>query len=383
MNSRLKIIYFRYFFCGREDVYAFRLSSGEYRPRRRPKFDLTDRMLAQHMEGRVLLGAYPLLRGNKTRWVAADFDGKNDNAFEEAWRLKEALEYHGIETICNTSQSGKGVHVRVIFEKPVESWRARNLMKAFLEREEIRHIKEGGAFDRLFPTQDELDPRDMKAIGNQIAMPLNRRAAEERGGCILLDNDFNRIELGPHAWDHLELYDLVKNIDICDALEEAGRCDLLASGSEREQRAEARRHYYEGDGRGPGSEHRKDTNDDLCFIIDHCEFIDYAMSENLTYDEWWILAAILTTFDGVGGRKAWHAISGVDSRYNEIQAEKKYNDILFKMGAPVKCSTLSDYGWTCPQMGKDGECNKFRNSRGRGPRSPASICHFVEREQAA
>lgn len=338
-------------------------------------------LLAEHMQGKVLLGAYPLLKGNETRWVAADFDGKNDNAFEESWRLKQALEEHDIETICNTSQSGKGVHVRVIFDKNIESWRARNLMKAFLQREEIQHIKDGGAFDRLFPAQDELNPKDPTAIGNQIAMPLNKRAAEERGGCMLLDNDFNKIELGPHSWDCLELYDRATKLHIYDALSEIGRHDMLTCGSERDQREAARRRYHRDD--GLDGDLKKLTNDDLCLILYNCDFIEYAMSTKLTYDEWWILATMLTRFDGVGGRKAWHIISATDSRYDQVQAEKKYDDILFKVGNPVKCSTLSDYGWTCPSMGKDGECNKFRNERGRGPRTPTTICHFVELEKVA
>jgi hypothetical protein len=374
VQQELKILYFRYFFCGRDDVYAYRVPGRGYRPRRRPKFELTDMLLAEHMRGKVLLGAYPLLRGNETRWVAADFDGENNNAFEEAWRLKEVLEEHEIETICNTSQSGKGVHVRVIFDKNIEAWRARNLMKAFLEREEILPIKDGGAFDRLFPAQDELNTGDSKAIGNQIAMPLNKKAAEERGGCLLLDNDFNTIALGPHTWDCIELYERATKLSVYDALSEAGRHDLLTSGSEREQREAARKQYC---GEGCGGDIREPTNDDLCFIIENCEFIDYAMSTRLTYNEWWILATMLIRFDGIGGRRAWHIISGTDSRYNEAQAEKKYDDILSKVGNPVRCSTLSEYGWKCPELGKDGECNRFRNSQGRGPRTPVTIFHFA------
>jgi len=148
------------------------------------------------MHGKVMLGAYPILLNGTTRWVAADFDGKNDNAFEESKILSDSLQSFGIETLCNTSQSGNGVHVRLIFQEYIESWIARNLMNAFIEMNGIRSINDGGAFDRLFPTQDELDLRDPRAIGNQIAMPLHKVAAEERGGTLLLDNDFSPIPLG-------------------------------------------------------------------------------------------------------------------------------------------------------------------------------------------
>jgi hypothetical protein len=377
MNQKLKLIYFRYFFCGRDDVYAFRIPEGGYRPRRRPQFDLTDQMLMQHMQGQVMLGAYPLLRDGTTRWVAADFDGKNDNAFEEAFLLKQSLESHGIETLCNVSQSGRGVHVRVIFDKYIAAWLARNLMKAFIERENILPIKDGGAFDRLFPTQDELDPRDPRAIGNQIAMPLHKGAAEERGGSMLLDHDFQRLELGEQTWDHLELYERVTSLQIWDAFDEIGRRGLMTTGTELQQRNEENRKQRM---RGESSDWRglrQKTAADLQYIFANCEFMKHGLTGNLSYDEWWILAAILAQFDGHGGRTLWHHISSMDARYDAQQAEKKYDNILSKMGAPVRCETISSYGWTCPMMGANGECSRFKNNYGRGPRTPATICHFV------
>lgn len=375
MKTKLKLIYFRYFFCGRDDVYAFRVPQGGYRPRRRPRFDLTDAVILQHMHGHIMLGAYPIMRDGTTRWVAADFDNKNNNAFEEAYVLKQSLESKGIETLCNTSQSGKGVHVRVIFEEYIESWLARNLMKAFLERESVLSIKDGGAFDRLFPTQDELDPDDPKAIGNQIAMPLHMGAAEDRGGSMLLDNDFQRIELGEQTWDHLELYERVSRLQIWDAFGEIGCQGLMAAGTERQQREQERRRSRMGNGNGSGP--RQKTAADLQYIFANCEFMKHGLTGNLSYDEWWILATILSQFDGHGGRTLWHHISSADPRYDKDQADKKYNNILTKMQAPVRCETISSYGWTCPIMGSDGACNRFRNDLGRGPRTPATICHFA------
>jgi len=377
MNTKLKLIYFRYFFCGRDDVYAFRVPQGGYRPKRRPKYDLTDQMIMKHMHGHVMLGAYPILRDGTTRWVAADFDGKNNNAFEEAYILKQSLESHGIETLCNASQSGRGVHVRVIFKEYLPSWLARNLMKAFIERESILPISEGGAFDRLFPTQDELDPNDPKAIGNQIAMPLHKGAAEDRGGSMLLDNDFQRIELGDQTWDHLELYERVTRLQIWDAFGEIDRQTLMNAGTERQQKEEERRKPRMGDGSSGSRGPRKKTTADLQYIFANCEFMKYGLAGNLSYDEWWILATILAQFDGHGGRTLWHHISSADKRYNSDQADKKYNNILLKMKAPVCCETISSYGWTCPMMGSDGQCNRFRNSQGRGPRTPATICQFA------
>ena len=386
MDSKLKLLYFRYFFCGRDDVYAYLVPGKGYRPRRRPKYDLTDNLLVQHMLGNVMLGAYPMLRGNETLWIAADFDGTNDNAFEEAWMLKQVLEEHDIKPLCNTSQSGKGVHVRVIFKKPMPAWLARNLMEAFREREGIRTVKEGGAFDRFFPAQDKLDPRDFRAIGNQIGMPLNKRAAEQRGGCMILDDDFNKIELGDDVWNRLEQYTRVKRSYVTDALAEIDRYNLLLPKDEINVSSEefwGRSYTRDYGGDAEKIDFSKFTSADLRFIVHNCDFMDYCKSEYLSYNEWLFLASVLTRFDDCGGREVWHALSSLDSRYDENQADKKYDNVLLKIKKPSLCSTLSSYGWTCPSMGADGACNKFRNDWGRGPRTPATICHFVELVEVA
>lgn len=371
MDSKLKLLFLRYFFSGRDDVYAYLVPGKGYRPRRRPKYDLTDQLLTQHMQGTVMLGAYPLLKGNMTKWIAADFDGKNGNAFEESWLLKEALEEQDITPLCNTSQSGQGVHVRVIFDEAVPAWLARNLMELLRTRQNIRSIKQGGAFDRFFPAQNELNPRDARAIGNQIGMPLHRKAAEQRGGCLLLDEDFNTIELGDAVWKRIEQYKRVQRGYVTDALANLGRYDLLM-----EPKKEKRYMKFKTDGNA--ADLAKLTAADLHFIVYNCDFMEYAKRNDLNYDEWWILASILTCFDGRGGRTIFHVLSSRDSRYKEEQANSKYEDILYKMNGPVKCSTLAEHGFACPQLGADEQCDKFRNNRGRGPKTPATICHFVK-----
>lgn len=384
MHPKQKILYFRYFFCGREDVYAFRVADGGYRPRRRPDYDLTDRMLGRHMQGHVMLGAYPIMLDGTTRWVAADFDGKNNNAFEEAKILSDSLKSFGIETLCNSSQSGKGVHVRVIFNEYIESWIARNLMNAFIEMNGVRHLNDGGAFDRLFPTQDELDLRDLKSIGNQIAMPLHMGAAEQRGGTILLDNEFQRIPLGDATWDTIELYGRVNRLAIVDAFVDIDKETLMQTGPASQRKALERRgppapngDYGDAPQRRRGL--RQPSARDLYYIVNNCEFMHRASSGGLNYDEWFVLATVLTRYDGHGGRRFFHSLSSVDrDRYNSLQAEKKYDDILLKVNAPVTCETLASYGWRCPRLGSDGVCNKFRDNWGRGPRTPATIPVFVE-----
>lgn len=390
MDNSRKLLLFRYLFCGRDDVYAWRIPAGkrkgQYLPRRVPEYVLNDSTLVRHIKGHDLLGAYPMMRHNTTHWVGADFDGTNDNAFEEAWKLKEALEYLDVKTMCNTSQSGKGVHVRVIFTKTVPAWLARSLMIGCIEKEGILPLNEGGAFDRLFPAQDELDPHNPRAIGNQLGMPLNMKAIEERGGCVLLDDNFDKIELGPPVWDRLRSCGLNEDFHATDALQELGRFDLLLEPRDRKvltmNVAEAwtstldpRSSYAEAP---PKRKIVPLTNDDLSFTYTNCEFIEYAKRNHLNYNLWWALGAICIQFDGCGGRRLFHILSDMDPRYNSSKTEKKYNELLAKMRGPVKCSTFAKYGFECPSLGDDEMCDKFRNRNGRGPKTPATITYFVD-----
>ena len=388
MDNKSKILYFRYFYGGREDVYAFRVPQGGYRPRRRKRYNLTDALIISHMQGKVMLGAYPLMRDGTTRWVAADFDGKNNNAFEEARALSEALRSYDIETLCNTSQSGNGVHVRVIFEGYVPAWFARNLMKAFIEKEGIRKIADGGAFDRLFPTQDELTIDDNSAIGNQIAMPLHMGAAKSRGGSMLLDNEFKPIPLGDETWDAIELYDRVKRVSIGDALQNINRYDLLLTGPERLRRALERSlppppQPSHNRNKSEGGRRRDRNAADLKKMVEECEFMRYANQGRVEYFEWIALASNFAQFDAVGGRRFFHIASRDDERYDYEQTEKKYDNILRSFNAPITCRKIAQEGWSCPMLGSDGQCDKFRDAYGRGPRAPAAIPFFVEKEEAA
>lgn len=387
MDNIQKLLRFRYFFCGRDDVYAWRIPSGkrqgQYLPRRVPQYLLDDQTLMRHIRGYDLLGAYPMLKHNNTHWVAADFDGKNDNAFEEAWKLKELLEYLGVRTLCNTSQSGKGVHVRVVFKKSVPAWLARNLMTACIEKENILTLKEGGAFDRLFPAQDALTPHDPMAIGNQLGMPLNMRAAEERGGCVLLDSNFDKVEFGPAIWDYLDPYrELPERLQITDALMDLGRHTLLLEPQERKMLETMTLEEAWSPANAPPKRHREKrdfapmTNDDLYVVVYGCEYMKYANKNWLGYNLWWPLASMLCRFDGVGGRRMFHVVSYLDPRYDFDKTEKKYDQVLAGVKAPVKCSTVAKYGFECPMLGVDGMCDKFRNQWGRGPKTPATIPYF-------
>lgn len=376
MEKREKLFYFRRFFCGRKDVYAFRVYGKGYRPRRTPEFELTDNMVIRHMCGEVMLGAYPLLPDGGCDWVAADFDGHNGNAFEHAYQLAEMFREYGVDPLCNTSQSGKGVHVRVIFADPIiegervrgeriKAWQARSFMNAFIEMCGLPTISQGGAFDRIFPTQDEL-PVDGHSIGNQIAMPLHLEAAEKRQGSMLLDQQFKPIPLGEATWDAIELYDPLERVDFVDIAGETGKsAEILRPHPEQEEEDSPRRRRKIRTNAG-----------DMLDMVKNCDFFKHAYGSRLSYDEWIALAANLAAFDDQGGRDIFHSISKIDDRYDEVAAEQKYQNI-YRSLRPTRCVRIAD-SWRCSYLGGDGQCNKFRSRSGRGPKSPAAVPWFLD-----
>jgi hypothetical protein len=324
-------------------------------------------MIIRHMAGEVMLGAYPIMSNGECNWIAADFDGNNGNAFDEAYKLVEALREYDITPLCNTSQSGKGVHVRVVFGDPkrsenqigVKSYLARRFMNYFIDMSGVRTVKQGGAFDRLFPSQDRLETS--RSIGNQIAMPFHLKAAQERKGTMLLDRQFKVVPLGEETWDEIELYEPLEVLDLLDLL-----LDLSIDIDEPKEEKTRR----------PLEQERVKLNEhELMFMLENCEFIWHAVSDFLSYDEWVFLAANLAAFDHLGGREAFHKISNVDSRYNYEITDKKYDDILGRL-SPTTCSRISEY-WQCPSLGLDGQCNKFRYYR-RGARAPAALPFIYE-----
>jgi len=60
----------------------------------------------------------------------------------------------------------------------------------------------------------------------------------------------------------------------------------------------------------------------------------HAAGGGLDYNEWFVLATVLTRFDGHGGRRFFHSLSSVDGeKYDAVKADKKYDNILSTMKA--------------------------------------------------
>lgn len=154
-----------------------------------PEIICSRNMYNYNDHGKGAVGIYAMLPGNVCRFVAIDLD-------ESTWR-KDALELasvarkSGFQMAIEQSFSGKGAHLWLFFSEDVPAFKARRLAFSFLDEacENSRTVSLK-SYDRVFPTQDEIEEG---CFGNLILMPLMAGAArrKEGKGTVFVDNDFN------------------------------------------------------------------------------------------------------------------------------------------------------------------------------------------------
>ena len=143
---------------------------------------LTPQVLAAHLTGDICIGLYPMLSGDQTCWLAADFDGPA--AMLDALAYLKAARAVGAPAALEVSRSGVGAHVWIFFTDPVPATTARQLGTALVgEAITIRGRMDLQCYDRLFPSQDVLPGQ---GPGNLIAAPLQGRSRKV-GTTVFLD----------------------------------------------------------------------------------------------------------------------------------------------------------------------------------------------------
>ncbi len=156
---------------------------------------VTDAEILGHLQGRHILGLYPLLADERCWFLAADFDDASWQ--EDVGAFAEACRSFRLPVAVERSRSGSGAHAWLFFEAPVAAATARRMGCALLtEAMTRRHQLRMTSYDRLFPSQDTL-PRG--GFGNLIALPLQFEA-RARGNTLFLDDSLVPY---PDQWRYL------------------------------------------------------------------------------------------------------------------------------------------------------------------------------------
>jgi superfamily II DNA or RNA helicase len=212
-SSQAKVEFYAALFAARRDVYAIRWENPRYgksgwvpavrggwrkgsKATEHRHLPLTHEVLAAHLTGDIHIGLYPMLPGDQTCWLAADFDGPA--AMLDALAYLKAARGVGVPAALEVSRSGVGAHVWVFFTEPVPAVTARRLGSALVrEAIAIRGRMDLRCYDRLFPSQDVLPGR---GPGNQIAAPLHGKS-RRNGATVFLD--LATLEPFDDQWDYL------------------------------------------------------------------------------------------------------------------------------------------------------------------------------------
>jgi superfamily II DNA or RNA helicase len=142
-----------------------------------------DQAVLDHLQGRHVIGVYPMLEDGRCWLLAADFD-------KQCWAddvaaFVDTCSAMGVTVAVERSRSGEGAHGWFFFREPVLASTARR-MGCYLITETMarRHELSLESYDRLFPNQDTL-PRG--GFGNLIALPLQHEA-RQRGNTVFVDD---------------------------------------------------------------------------------------------------------------------------------------------------------------------------------------------------
>ncbi|HXY54054.1 MAG TPA: DEAD/DEAH box helicase family protein [Nitrospirota bacterium] len=146
---------------------------------------ITDQVIMDHLQGRHVIGVYPMLPDDTSWFLAADFD--NETWKDDVAAFRETCKNLRISVAIERSRSGNGAHAWFFFAAPVPAATART-MGCYLITETMsrRHQLSMESYDRLFPSQDNL-PKG--GFGNLIALPFQHEP-RQKGNTVFLDENF-------------------------------------------------------------------------------------------------------------------------------------------------------------------------------------------------
>ena len=170
------------------------------------KEQIIDHLRGNSEDATDVIGIFPLLTDDTCRFIVFDFDNhkkgaeKNDFAnTDDMWKdevdsLRKICAINEIDALVERSRSGRGAHLWIFFQKPIEARLARKFGNALLNKgAESVNLKSFRFYDRMLPMQDHL-PKG--GVGNLIALPLQGQALKE-GNSAFIDENWNAY---PDQW---------------------------------------------------------------------------------------------------------------------------------------------------------------------------------------
>ncbi|MCM1467307.1 MAG: DEAD/DEAH box helicase family protein [Alistipes sp.] len=213
---------------------------------------LEKQQITAHLKGASenaedVIGIYPLLEDDTCRFLVFDFDDhgkgaeKHDFANkDEVWKdevdtLREICVVNGINPLVERSRSGRGAHLWIFFQKPIEASLARKFGNALLRKgAETVNLKSFRYYDRMLPMQEHLPSG---GLGNLIALPLQGQALKE-GNSAFVDENWNAY---PDQWKVLFskpklskefIEDKIKEWKLSDSYEKADISEVMGNDGE-------------------------------------------------------------------------------------------------------------------------------------------------------
>ena len=146
---------------------------------------VADQVIVDHLQGRHVIGVYPLLKDETCWFLAADFDKASWQ--DDVAAFVETCRSVGIQAAVERSRSGNGAHVWFFFASPLPAKTARQMGCTLItETMARRHELSMDSYDRLFPNQDTM-PRG--GFGNLIALPLQHEPRQHEH-TVFVDDQF-------------------------------------------------------------------------------------------------------------------------------------------------------------------------------------------------
>lgn len=148
--------------------------------------------IRQHLDGRQVIGVYPMLKNESCYFLAIDFDGSTslstskENWLDDIRAIMTTCRQEGIPAAVERSRSGSGGHIWIFFSEEVPAILARKLGSSLITKTMTKRYQiDMKSYDRIFPNQDTM-PKG--GYGNLIALPFQKEAMRRDNSVFIDDN---------------------------------------------------------------------------------------------------------------------------------------------------------------------------------------------------